>query len=144
MTAPTTFAAVGRIVAWALAIGGVSFAVGFFGPMIVNPGANQGPLLGILITGPLGTVVGLVVGVTREALGRTAGPLAVLAGTRLRMAAGPDVLRVAAAFGGAVLVAYGLTGVSAGGGRGPAAAIVVGAASLGYALTGRIPTWFRR
>ena len=49
----------------ALRIGGIGFALGFFGPMILAPGANQGPLLGIFITGPLGFVIGLVWGVWR-------------------------------------------------------------------------------
>ena len=34
----------------------------FFGPMILAPEANQGPLLGIFITGPLSMVVGAVGG----------------------------------------------------------------------------------
>jgi len=46
----------------AILIGGISFAVGFFGPMILMPDANQGPLLGILITGPIGLVVGVIAG----------------------------------------------------------------------------------
>jgi len=54
----------------ALLVGGVGFSVGFFGPMIFSPGANQGPLLGLLITGPmgflLGGVGGLVYWLTRE------------------------------------------------------------------------------
>jgi hypothetical protein len=33
-------------------------ADGFFGPLIFTPDANQGPLLGIFITGPLGFVLG--------------------------------------------------------------------------------------
>jgi hypothetical protein len=39
-------------------VGGISFVIGFIGPLIVTPKANLGPLLGILITGPLGFVVG--------------------------------------------------------------------------------------
>ena len=35
---------------------------GFLGPIIFTPEANQGPLLGIFITGPLGFLVGGVVG----------------------------------------------------------------------------------
>ena len=46
----------------AVLIGGISFALGFFGPMIFAPGANQGPLLGILITGPIGLVIGAITG----------------------------------------------------------------------------------
>ena len=44
------------VIVGALVTGGIGFAVGFFGPMIFIPGANQGPLLGIFITGPLGAV----------------------------------------------------------------------------------------
>lgn len=44
------------------ALGTIGFAGGFFGPLIFNPSANQGPLLGIFITGPLGFVIGSVVG----------------------------------------------------------------------------------
>ena len=45
-----------------LVLGCISFAAGFFGPMILTPSSNQGPLLGLLITGPLGFVLGLVIG----------------------------------------------------------------------------------
>ena len=43
-------------------VGTLGFIVGFFGPMIFSPSANQGPLLGIFFTGPLGVVIGLVGG----------------------------------------------------------------------------------
>jgi hypothetical protein len=46
----------------ALLVGGAGFVAGFFGPMILAPGANQGPLLGIFITGPLGAVAGAIGG----------------------------------------------------------------------------------
>jgi len=42
----------------ALVVGGIGFVGGFFGPMIFAPEANQGPLLGLFITGPLGFVLG--------------------------------------------------------------------------------------
>ena len=42
--------------------GGISFAAGFVGPLIFAPNSNQGPLLGILFTGPIGFVVGVVLG----------------------------------------------------------------------------------
>src|SRR5258708_4321163 len=52
-------------------LGGIGFVGGFFGPIIFTPQANQGPLLGIFITGPLGfilgAIVGLIVGVIRSA-----------------------------------------------------------------------------
>ena len=47
---------------WAFGVGAVGFSLGFFGPMLFAPGANQGPLLGIFITGPLGFASGLVWG----------------------------------------------------------------------------------
>jgi len=45
---------------WILAIGGAGFAAGFFGPLALNPEANQGPLLGIFITGPGGVILGAI------------------------------------------------------------------------------------
>ena len=42
----------------ALALGGIGLYAGFFGPIIFKPEANQGPLLGIFITGPLGFLLG--------------------------------------------------------------------------------------
>lgn len=47
---------------WALILGTVGFLGGFVGPIVFTPEANQGPLLGIFITGPLGVVLGAVVG----------------------------------------------------------------------------------
>lgn len=47
----------------ALTIGGLSFLVGFIGPILL--GAAQGPLLGLFVTGPVGLVVGAVVGAIR-------------------------------------------------------------------------------
>ncbi len=52
-----TSAALGAVV-----LGAIGFCGGFFGPMIFAPQANQGPLLGIFITGPLGFVIGGVAG----------------------------------------------------------------------------------
>jgi hypothetical protein len=40
----------------------MSYFAGFFGPIIFTPDANQGPLLGILITGPLGFIAGAIGG----------------------------------------------------------------------------------
>ena len=39
-------------------VGGIGLAAGFVGPLLLWPGGNLGPLLGILIMGPLGFVVG--------------------------------------------------------------------------------------
>jgi hypothetical protein len=46
----------------AFVVGAVAFLVGFIGPMIFYPESNQGPLLGIFVTGPLGVVLGAVIG----------------------------------------------------------------------------------
>jgi hypothetical protein len=43
-------------------VGALSFLPGFAGAILLRPDSPQGPLLGIFITGPLGTVAGLVVG----------------------------------------------------------------------------------
>lgn len=53
------------VLSWSALVGAAGFAVGFFGPMLFAPGANQGPLLGIFITGPLGFVVGGIFGFIR-------------------------------------------------------------------------------
>ncbi len=46
-----------------LTMGSVGFMAGFIGPIIMTPSANQGPLLGIFFTGPLGVVLGLALGI---------------------------------------------------------------------------------
>lgn len=43
---------------WFIVLGFAGFAAGFFGPIILDPSANEGPLVGILITGPSGAVLG--------------------------------------------------------------------------------------
>jgi hypothetical protein len=50
---------------WAVILGVIGFLGGFIGPMIFTPGANQGPMLGIFITGPLGVVIGAIVGAVK-------------------------------------------------------------------------------
>ncbi len=55
----------------AVVLGGLGFCAGFFGPMILSPESNQGPLLGIFITGPVGVVVGAVWGYLRHVGQRT-------------------------------------------------------------------------
>lgn len=47
---------------WSLSLGVVGGAAGFFGPMLLNPDASQGPLLGLFITGPGGALAGTVLG----------------------------------------------------------------------------------
>jgi uncharacterized YccA/Bax inhibitor family protein len=43
-------------------VGGISFLAGFLGPIILTSQANQGPLVGIFITGPVGFVLGIIAG----------------------------------------------------------------------------------
>jgi hypothetical protein len=59
-------AASGRVALWAVGVGGLGSALGFFGPRWLAPGANEGPLLGILIAGLLGFLGGLAWGLWRE------------------------------------------------------------------------------
>ncbi len=46
----------------AFILGAIGFVGGYFGPIVLAPEANQGPLLGIFITGPLGFVLGGILG----------------------------------------------------------------------------------
>jgi hypothetical protein len=43
-------------------VGAIGFIGGFIGPMIFYPESNQGPLLGIFFTGPIGFIIGLIGG----------------------------------------------------------------------------------
>ena len=58
----------GYSVVAALGVGVVGFLAGFFLPLLLSPEANQGPLLGIFITGPGGAALGLAVGVVAALL----------------------------------------------------------------------------
>ena len=52
-----------RVVVSTLLLGAVGLLCGYFGPLQLSPDANQGPLLGIFFTGPIGFIVGLAFGV---------------------------------------------------------------------------------
>jgi hypothetical protein len=45
---------------WIFGVGGAGFLAGFLGPMVLDPSANQGPMVGIFITGPAGLALGLL------------------------------------------------------------------------------------
>jgi hypothetical protein len=45
------------------AVGAVGLVAGVLGPVILTPESNQGPLLGVLVTGPLGAVAGTLIGI---------------------------------------------------------------------------------
>ncbi|AOF82075.1 putative membrane protein [Methyloversatilis sp. RAC08] len=52
----------GHVLRGAAIVGGIGFAPGFVGPMIVSPGANQGPLPGLFVTSPAGALIGALGG----------------------------------------------------------------------------------
>lgn len=54
-----------------LLAGAVGFLGGILGPILFAPEANQGPLIGIFITGPAGAIFGTIVGM---AAARARGP----------------------------------------------------------------------
>jgi hypothetical protein len=43
-------------------VGFIGFIAGFVGPIVFKPDSNQGPLLGIFITGPGGFILGTIAG----------------------------------------------------------------------------------
>lgn len=53
---------------WALVLGAVGFAAGFFGPMVLSPESNLGPMIGILFSGPGGAMAGAIMGAICGAL----------------------------------------------------------------------------
>ena len=55
---PESRGAIGASWVVGMLVGSVGFGLGFVGPLVVMPSSNLGPLLGILITGPLGFVAG--------------------------------------------------------------------------------------
>jgi len=59
-------AASGRVALWALGVGGLGLALGFFGPRWLGSGASEGPRPGRLTAGLLGFLGGLAWGLWRE------------------------------------------------------------------------------
>lgn len=53
---------------WVLILGATGFVAGFLGPMIFAPEANQGPLVGIFISGPGGVALGALLCVVSRVL----------------------------------------------------------------------------
>jgi uncharacterized membrane protein YeaQ/YmgE (transglycosylase-associated protein family) len=47
---------------WAIVLGIVGLSAGYIGPLVLSPDSNQGPLLGIFISGPAGALLGAVLG----------------------------------------------------------------------------------
>jgi len=50
------------IILGGIILGSTGFIIGFVAPIIFTPSSNQGPLLGIFITGPIGFLIGLIGG----------------------------------------------------------------------------------
>ena len=50
------------VVMGGIILGSIGFLLGFIGPIIFTPNSNQGPLLGIFVTGPISFIVGLLGG----------------------------------------------------------------------------------
>lgn len=57
---------------WVAILGAVGFLTGFLGPMIFVPEANQGPMVGIFISGPAGVALGFVLYATCKLLNLSA------------------------------------------------------------------------
>lgn len=55
---PASRARMKLVVRVSFVTGVIGFAIGFFGPLLWAPDSNQGPLLGIFVTGPAGLILG--------------------------------------------------------------------------------------
>jgi hypothetical protein len=73
------------MIRWAVVLGITGFVCGFVGPMVLAPDSNQGPMLGIFITGPAAAMLGATLGVV-------VGAMNVSAATAARLLAGAIVL----------------------------------------------------
>jgi hypothetical protein len=59
-------ASCGRVALWAVGVGGLGLALGFFGSLWLDPETHQGSLRGILVPGVLGLLCGSAWGLWRE------------------------------------------------------------------------------
>ncbi|MFL5327614.1 MAG: hypothetical protein ACJ8C4_01760 [Gemmataceae bacterium] len=59
---PESRARMRTVIRAASLVGGIGLVGGFVGPLILMPNANQGPLFGIFISGPIGFIVGALGG----------------------------------------------------------------------------------
>lgn len=138
-----------RVLKWGIGIGFLCFIPGFFGPMILAPGATQGPLLGILYTGPIGLILGLGVGVWRE-WRRNPGDLPDRAPAPKRPLPRWDELlthplsRVVAGLLALIFLVKGIEGLREGAGRGAGSAVVIAGILGWFSLTAKLPSIVRR
>ena len=51
-----------HMISGGVTLGFTGFIIGFIGPLLIDSYANQGPLLGIFVTGPIGYLAGLLGG----------------------------------------------------------------------------------
>lgn len=56
-----------RVFRWLGVLGSIGFLCGFVGPIVLAPESNQGPMLGLFITGPTGVLLGAILGVVAGA-----------------------------------------------------------------------------
>ncbi len=136
-----------RVLFWAIVVGAVAFAAGFFGPIVFAPDANQGPLLGIFITGPAGFVAGALYGIWREWRRPPGAPSAAVPGAPAAPPADRPLLQQPIPRGiviacGVLLGANGFASLDEG--RGAAAMIAIAAALIYTGVRGALPYWFRR
>jgi hypothetical protein len=118
------------------------------------PDPNPNPIgPGLLFFFTFWPAVGcLAVGAVQVARGRKGTSSDALMQSASRASPQPDqadwisnpAVRAAAAIVGLVLIVKGGAGLRHGGGRGAAAAIVLGAGALYWAVVGRLPLWLRR
>jgi hypothetical protein len=109
--------------------GGVAFAIGFVGPALFSS-SNLGPLLGIFITGPLGLLVGALVGILLSA-GDSAGRTL---DTEPRWLLGAWLATLLYTLGSSV-VGIGLVAIGA------QVSVLICAAVLFYLVPARLPQW---
>ena len=121
-----------RIGAIALMASGVAFAIGFIGPALFSS-SNLGPLLGIFITGPLGFLVGALVGILLSA-GDSAGRTL---DTELRWLLGAWLATLLYTLASSV-VGIGLVAIGA------QVAVLICAAVLFYLVPATLPQWVAR
>jgi hypothetical protein len=72
-------------------VGAVGFFCGYIGPIYVTPGANQGPLVGIVFTGPAGFLIGLTLGLICGFFGL---PARIFAGLLVLVSAGVGIATI--------------------------------------------------
>ena len=56
------------VIRWAVVLGITGFVCGFVGPMVFAPESNQGPMLGVFITGPASALLGAILGIMISAM----------------------------------------------------------------------------